>query len=592
MRRLLINTIHSEEKRVAIIEDEKLIALDIVWSDQVQLKGNIYKASITRLEPSLQAAFLDIGSSRNGFLQTNDIHPAYFNVHSNGNSESAEQGQHYRRFVVQDVLKTGQELIVQVVKDERDTKGATLTTNLSIPGRYCVLIIGNQRGGVSRKISDSSQRRQIRQAVQKLRIPSGMGVIVRTAGINKSTLELQKDVDNLLDLWVSIIQKSMEQKSPCPLYKESDIAIRALRDYLTSDIDEVLIDDKEAFDKASDFMSKTAPKFLNRIKHYKENQPLFGKYNIDEQIEEISRPEVQLPSGGSIVITPTEAVVAVDVNSGRSTGQTDVEETAFATNKEAASEIARQLKLRDLGGLVVIDFIDMFNRRHKQIVERIMKEVTKNDKAKIEVGKISKFGLLELSRQRLKSSLLSQSHINCPYCDGRGKIKNTEVVALEALRKIQSTVSTGGINTVKIRMPHAPALFLLNNKKDILCSLEKSTGVQILILADGRIKPDQYELEIDLEKAEETEQRHERVKKTNVHPENDSKYKKTKSADSNAEVTDTSASKPPANPHSPVKEKKTNRRETRFNRQKEQRVSRLKKSPLPEQAQTLSEKKS
>ena len=501
-RRLLINAIHSEEKRVAIIDDERLTDLDIVWSDQVQLKGNIYKAAITRIEPSLQAAFLDIGSSRNGFLQTNDIHSAYFNMGGLNGHHSDHHHDSHRRFAIQHVLKTGQELIVQVVKDERDAKGATLTTNLSIPGRYCVLVIGNQRGGVSRKIVDSSQRKQVRQSLQQLQIPSGMSVIVRTAGINKTAAELQSDVDSLIDIWVSLLQKNTDQKAPCVLYKESDIAIRALRDYLTSDIDEVLIDDQEAYEKAHSFMSKTAPKFLNRIKFYQDSEPLFGKFNVDEQIEEISRPEVQLPSGGSIVITPTEAVVTVDVNSGRSTGQSDVEETAFATNKEAAYEISRQLKLRDLGGLVVIDFIDMFNRRHKQIIERIMKETTKADRAKVEIGKISKFGLLELSRQRLKGSLISHSHTNCPHCDGRGKIKTTEGVALEALRKIQSSVSTGGIDSVKVRMPLAPALFLLNNKKDILSSLEKTNGVQVLILADNRIKPDQYELEIGLEKQE------------------------------------------------------------------------------------------
>ncbi len=502
-RRLLINAIHSEEKRVAICDDNLLTDLDIVWSDQVQLKGNIYKASITRVEPSLQAAFLDIGSSKNGFLQTNDIHPAYWNNLKNNKNDDENDNHYHRRFNVQDVLKTGQELIVQVVKDERDAKGATLTTNLSIPGRYCVLVIGNQRGGVSRKIQDLTQRKQMRQIVQKLHIPAGIGVIIRTAGINKTILELQKDVDNLVDLWVSIIQKSEESKSPYPLYKESDISIRALRDYLTSDIDEVLIDDKDAFDKAYEFMAKTAPKFINRLSHYKDSRPLFGKYNIDEQIEEINSQEVRLQSGGSIVIMPTEAVVTVDVNSGRSTGQSDIEETAFTTNKEAAYEIARQLKLRDLAGLVVVDFIDMFNRRHKQIIERIMKEATKNDRAKIEVGRISKFGLLELSRQRLKTPLISQSHMICPHCDGRGRVKNTEVVALEALRKIQSAISTGGVSVVKVSMPPAPALFLLNNKKDVLSALEKSMNVQILILADGRIKPDKYELKIDFEKTEE-----------------------------------------------------------------------------------------
>ncbi|MCC6933382.1 MAG: Rne/Rng family ribonuclease [Deltaproteobacteria bacterium] len=495
-RKLLINAIHPEETRIAIVENERLIELDVEHAEQVQLKGNIYKSPITRIEPSLQAAFLDIGSSRNGFLQINDIHPAYYE-----NWQPPTSGR-YHRPAIQDVLRAGQELVVQVVKDERELKGATLTTNISIPGRYLVLMIGNQRGGVSRKIIDIKQRKRLRQAVDGLRVPAGMGVIVRTAGINKTTAELQKDIDSLVDTWQQIVEKSLTLNGPIALYQESALAIRTIRDYLTSEIDEILIDEKNVYDQAYNFINKVMPKYINKLSFYEERQPLFSKFLIDSQIETINQPEVVLPSGGSIVINTTEAVVTVDVNSGRSTGQSDVEETAFATNKEAAVEVARQLRLRDLGGLVVIDFIDMNDHRHKQVIERTVKDVVKTDKAKVEVGRISKFGLLELSRQRLKSSLISQSHVTCPHCDGRGRVKTAEVVALEVLIKIQSSVFSGGISSIRVRMSPAPALYLLNNKKQIISDLETNCHVNILVLADGRMKPDQYELELVTERGD------------------------------------------------------------------------------------------
>ncbi len=491
-KRLLINATNLEETRVAIAQDEKLLELDIEWADQVQLKGNIYKASISRIEPSLQAAFLDIGSDRNGFLQINDIHPAYF---KNWPPEKNTGGR-YHRPAIQEALDTNQTLIVQVVKDERDAKGATLTTNLSIPGRYLVLMVGNQRGGVSRKIVDAQQRKRLRQAVSSLRVPPGMGVIVRTAGINRTSIELQKDLNNLLETWNHIVETSFRPEATIALYKESDLAIRAIRDYLTADIDEILIDEQETYQRAVNFVNRVMPNFVPKLKFYKDFQPLFSRYLLDSQIEAANQPEVTLPSGGSIVINSTEAVVAIDVNSGRSTSQSDVEETAYETNKEAAEEIARQLRLRDLGGLVVIDFIDMIDRRHKQVIEKTIKEAVKIDKAKVETGRISKFGLLELSRQRLKSSLVSQSHVLCPHCNGRGKIKTAEVSALEALRKIQSSVAAGGVTGIKARMAPSAALYLLNNKRKTLYKLEESCGVEILVYADGRIKADHYELEL------------------------------------------------------------------------------------------------
>ncbi len=491
-RRMLINAIHPEEWRVIVADDDELIELEVERADQAQLKGNIYKASITRIEPSLQAAFLDIGSNRNGFLQINDIHPTYFRDWPPENSN----GQRLRP-AIQDVLHAGQDLVVQVVKDERDAKGATLTTNLSIPGRYLVLMVGNQRGGVSRKIIDEGQRHKLKQAVSKLRVPSGMGVIVRTAGINKSTSELQRDLDGLLEIWFEVIDQNFETGTPRLLYKETDLALRTIRDYVTNDIEEILIDQREVHERAVQFVQKIMPSFAQRVKFYDQPRPLFSSFHLDAQVEAINQPEVTLPSGGSIVINITEAVVTVDVNSGRSTGQSDVEETAFNTNKEAAHAIAKQLRLRDLGGLVVIDFIDMGDKRHKQIVEKVLKDALKNDKAKIEMGRISKFGLLEMSRQRLKASLVSQSHVVCQHCLGRGRVKTPESAALEALTKIQSAVFAGGIGQVRVRMAPAAALFLLNNKRQTISHLEIDTGISILVYADGRMRPEEYELELD-----------------------------------------------------------------------------------------------
>lgn len=496
-KRMLINALYPEECRIAIADNDRLLELEVERADHTQLKGNIYKAQITRIEPSLQAAFLDIGSNRNGFLQINDIHPSYFNNWPAENSSS-----NYRPSI-QEVLRPGQELVVQVVKDQRAAKGATLTTNLSIPGRFLVLMIGSQKGGVSRKIVDEGQRVKLKQAIRNLSLPAGTGVIVRTAGINKSSGELQRDLEGLLDIWYELLEKSFEQGSPRLLYQESDLAIRTIRDYLTPSIEEILIDEKGCYERTLKFVERSIPNFSSKVKYFDRPQPLFSSFHLDSQIEDTSKPEVILPSGGSIVINITEAIVAIDVNSGRSTGQADVEETAFNTNREAAQAIAQQLRLRDLGGLIVVDFIDMFDRRHKATVERVFKDSVRMDKAKIEMGRISKFGLLELSRQRLKSSLTSQSHTVCPHCDGRGRVKTPESAALEALRKIQSAVFAGGVDEIRVRMAPAAALLLLNNKRQVISQFERECNTTILIYADGRMKPEEYELELKTGKHED-----------------------------------------------------------------------------------------
>ncbi|HMO19101.1 MAG TPA: Rne/Rng family ribonuclease [Oligoflexia bacterium] len=491
-KKMLINAIYPEECRVAVTQKGQLLELEVERHDQVQLKGNIYRAPISRIEPSLQAAFLDIGSSRNGFLQINDINPACF-FEPQRKSNGGRRGHPS----VKDILRQGQELVVQVVKDERAAKGATLTTNLSIPGRYLVLMIGNQRGGVSRKIQDEGQRKRLKASLDALSMPSGMGVIVRTAGINKSTIELQKDLDALLELWFQILEKNLTPgPSPVALYEESSLAIRTIRDYLLPDIEEILIDDKKTFDEVQSFISRTAATFDTKVTYYDKPTPLFSYFHLDSQVDTTNQSEVTLPSGGSIVINTTEAIVAIDVNSGRATGQSDVENTAFETNKEAAIEVARQLRLRDLGGLVVIDFIDMNDKRHKSTVEKVLKDAVRYDKAKVEIGRLSKFGLLEMSRQRLKSALVSHSHESCSHCQGRGKVRSPESVSLEALRKVQTAIYAGGISEVRLQISPVAGLMLLNTKRKDLNLFETETGASIRIYPDGRLRPEEYHIEI------------------------------------------------------------------------------------------------
>ena len=488
-RRMLINAVHPEECRIAIVEDGNLTELEIESNVGRKLKGNIYKAKISRIEPSLQAAFIDIGTQRNGFLQINDIHPSYFR-----SSGSRERGWRPR---IQDVLEPGQELIVQVVKEERELKGATLTTYLSLPGRYLVLMPGSDRGGVSRKISDGEQRRRLRNLSSELEIPSGIGVIIRTAGLDRSQAELSRDLALQLKVWEKIVGDSQAASCPTILYKESDLATRVIRDYFTPEIREVLIDEPSTFNHVREFVDQVMPRYRSRIKLYSDLVPLLSHVNVEEQIETTLKKEVKLPSGGALVIDSLEALVAIDVNSGKATAGENIEETAYRTNLEAADELARQLRLRDLGGLIVIDFIDMMDPRHRAAVERRIRDAVKLDKARIEIGKVSKFGLLEMSRQRLRATLSSQSHHKCPHCEGAGLVKNPELIALEALRKIQAAVVVGHLAVIKVRLSPAPALFLLNNKKTELVDLEKKFNVKIYILADGRLHPDKYEFEME-----------------------------------------------------------------------------------------------
>lgn len=485
---MLINAAHAEECRIAICEGSNLLELEIESNVGKKLKGNIYKARISRIEPSLQAAFIDIGTSRNGFLQINDIHPALFK------GPARERG---GRVNIQDVLSAGQEIVVQVVKEEREMKGATLTTYLSLPGRYVVLMPGSDRGGVSRKINDIEQRKRLKKLAMEFEMPAGIGMIVRTAGLDRSLSELSRDLQLQLKLWERIVSDSQHAKSPTVVYQDSDVATRVVRDYFTPEIREIVIDDQATYQRVKEFVGQVMPRYRSRVKYYDNAHPLFGHFDIERQVQETMSNEVKLRSGGALVIESLEALVAIDVNSGKSTGGGNIEETAHRTNLEAADEIARQLKLRDLGGLIVIDFIDMIDRRHRANVERRIKEALKIDKARIEVGRLSKFGLLEMSRQRLRASLSSQSHVKCQVCHGTGEIRGAELVALEALRKIQAAIVVGQIARVKARLAPQPALFLLNNKKGELVRLEQAFNTQIFILADGRLRQEEYELDME-----------------------------------------------------------------------------------------------
>lgn len=486
-QRMIINAVHPEECRIAIVEGSALAELELESNVGKKAKGNVYRGRISRIEPSLQAAFVDIGTSRNGFLQINDVHPSCF---KNNPPRSG-------KVRIQDVLEPGQELVVQVVKEERDMKGATLTTYLSLPGRYLVIMPGSDRGGISRKISDSDQRVRLRRLSRELEVPAGIGMIIRTAGLDRSQSELSRDLSLQLKLWESILAANQNAPAPSLLYKDNDLATRVIRDYFTPDVREIIIDDEETYQTVKEFVGQVMPRYRSRVRLYDGEQPIFTHHGIDQQVQDTLAREVKLKSGGSIVIEQLEALVAIDVNSGKATDTSNIEDTAYKTNLEAADEVARQLRLRDLGGLIVIDFIDMIDKRHRAAVERRLQDAVANDKARIELGRLSKFGLLEMSRQRLRASLTSHAHIRCEHCHGTGDIKNPELVALEALRKIQAAVVVGHVAKVKARLPSVPAFFLLNNKRGFIADLEKEHGVQVLILPDGRLRPDEYEFEME-----------------------------------------------------------------------------------------------
>jgi ribonuclease E len=485
MKRMLINAAHQEELRVALVDGQKLYDLDIEASSRTQKKSNIYKGRITRLEPSLEAAFVDFGAERHGFLPLKEISKKYF-VNSSNKSDG--------RINIKEVLKEGQEIIVQVDKEERGNKGAALTTFISLAGRYLVLMPNNPRaGGISRRI-EGDDRTQLRSAMDGLTIPNQMGVIVRTAGVGRSTEELQWDLDYLLQFWDAISTAAENRKAPFLIYQESNLIIRAIRDYLRQDIGEVLVDNPTVYEDVLNFVQSVMPAYENKIKLYNDPVPLLSRYQIEAQIETAFQREVKLPSGGSIVIDPTEALVSIDINSSRSTKGSDIEETAFQTNLEAADEIARQLRLRDMGGLVVIDFIDMTPVKNQREVENRMKKALELDRARVQVGKISRFGLLEMSRQRLRPSLAETRSEVCPRCSGQGTIRGVDSMALSIMRLIYEEASKDKTAQIRAILPVPVASFLLNEKRGQITKIEKTLKVSVLIVPNQHMETPNYEV--------------------------------------------------------------------------------------------------
>ena len=475
MKRLLINATQAEELRVALVDGQRLYDLDIETPALEQKKANIYAGKVTRVEPSLEAAFVEYGADRHGFLPFKEISRSYFDP--KGVKEGARPG-------IKDVIREGQELLVQVEKEERGNKGAALTTFISLAGRYLVLMPNNPRaGGVSRRI-EGDDRQEIRQIMNSLDIPEGMGLIVRTAGVGRSQEELQWDLDYLLQLWDAIAKATEESKAPLLIYQESDVIIRALRDYLRPDIGEVLIDSTETYEKAQDFVQQVMPHNRHRLKLYQDTTPLFSRFQIETQIETAFEREVRLPSGGAIVVDHTEALVSIDINSARATRGADIEETALNTNLEAADEIARQLRLRDVGGLIVIDFIDMGSGRNQREVENRLRDALKVDRARVQLGRISRFGLLEMSRQRLRPSLGEASQVVCPRCSGRGGIRNVQSLGLAVLRIIEEEAMKDRTGRVVAELPVKVATFLLNEKRGAVNSIESRHGVSVFLLAN------------------------------------------------------------------------------------------------------------
>lgn len=525
-KKMLIDATHPEETRVVVIENGRLEELDVDTSTKKQIKGNIYLAKVVRVEPSLQAAFVDYGGNKHGFLAFGEIHPDYYQIPvadrealkemmtshdeaDNGadptnsddktpdksdvevvsESETEEPTRHrpsfFKKYRIQEVIRQGQVMLVQVVKEERGNKGAALTTYLSLAGRYSVLMPNNGKGGgVSRKITNAKDRKSLRTIVDKLPIPQGMSVIIRTAGQGKTKTEIKRDYDYLIKTWMRIREKTLESLAPTLIHEEGDIIKRSLRDVFTPDIEEIWVEGETTYKTVRDFMKMLMPGQTKKIKQYKGAESLFLHYQIENQLEAIHSNIVQLRSGGYLVIDQTEALVAVDVNSGRATREHDIEETALRTNLETCDELARQLKLRDLAGLIVIDFIDMDDPKNNAAVERRLKEALKKDRARIQVGKMSGFGLMEMSRQRLHSSFLESSYKSCCCCGGKGLVRSIESCAMHALHLLEEAGLKNTGSTILISLPLETATYVLNNKRDNICALEKKFDFKIQVLVD------------------------------------------------------------------------------------------------------------
>ncbi|MBK8957478.1 MAG: Rne/Rng family ribonuclease [Proteobacteria bacterium] len=489
MKRMLVNATQPEELRVALVDGQQLYDLDIEATGREQKKSNIYKAKIIRIEPSLEAAFVDYGAQRHGFLPLKEISRSYFKDKGKGT------GGNGGRVNIKDVLSEGQELVVQVEKEERGNKGAALTTFISLAGRYLVAMPNNPRaGGVSRQI-EGDDRDEAREAMSGLEIPENMGLILRTAGVGKSTEELQWDLDYLMQLWKAIDEAAESRKAPFLIFQDRNVIIRAVRDYLRNDIAEILVDDRKLYEQAQEFMQQVMPQNLNKLKLYEDSVPLFTRYQIEGQIETAFARSVRLPSGGSIVIEPTEALITIDINSSKATQGGDIEETATRTNLEAAQEIGRQMRLRDLGGLIVIDFIDMQSAKNQRAVENTLRDAVAADRARVQIGRISRFGLLEMSRQRLRPSLTEFSHGVCPRCDGVGTIRSVKSTALGVLRLIEEEAMKDSTAKVTAQVPVDVATFLLNEKRQDVTGIEARQEVQILLIPNQNLETPHFEIQ-------------------------------------------------------------------------------------------------
>jgi len=483
MKRMLINATQAEELRVAIVDGQTLYDIDIEQPSKEQKKSNIYKGRITRLEPSLEAAFVEYGGERHGFLPLKEISRDYF-----------QAGVDPNKATIRELLREGQEVVVQVDKDERGNKGAALTTFISLAGRYMVLMPNSPTaGGVSRRI-EGDDRAALKEAMDKLAIPDDMGVIIRTAGVGRDAEELQWDLDYLLSVWKAIAEAALTKPAPFLIYQESRLIIRALRDYMRADIGEILVDTPEMYAEAHEFVQQVMPHNLRKLKHYTDDTPLFNRFQIESQIENAYERNVRLPSGGALVIDQTEALTAIDVNSARATKGGDIEETAFNTNLEAAEEVARQMRLRDLGGLVVIDFIDMSSNRHQRDVENKLQNALKFDRARVQLGRISKFGLLEMSRQRLRPSLGESSQLICPRCEGHGRMRSIESLSLSILRVAEEHAMKENTGQVLVQVPVEIGNYLLNEKRRALSEIEQRHDAPIVIVADDQLETPHYEV--------------------------------------------------------------------------------------------------
>ncbi len=489
-KKMLINVMHPEETRVAIVHDGRLMELNIEISGKEQIKGNIYKGVVLRVEPGLQAAFVDIGRAKPGFLQIGELHPDYWEWREDLPEELRKR--HPR---IQEVLHRGQELLVQVEKDERDNKGSALTTYISLPGRYMVMMPGSDSTGISRKVEQEGARKRLKEIVAEMDIPEGTGYIMRTEAVGRTPEELRKDFSNLTELYESIKQKASKIKGAGEIYRDSGLIIRTIRDYFSDDIDEVLVDSKDAYREAKEFFRDTMPDCEKRVKLHKEKRPIFSRFQLEEQIDQIYEKRVALPSGGSLIIEPTEALVSIDVNSGKSSGERGIEDTAFKANMEAAEEVARQLRLRDLGGLIVIDFIDMRENKHNSEVEKTLKNALKMDKARVNVGRISQFGIMEMSRQRIAKTLNDAIHLECPHCEGRGKVKSVEAMAVSFLRKVHAAAAKGTVAEVRGGLPLEVAYYLLNRKKRELTQIENDYEIEVTVKGKTSFLLNQLELE-------------------------------------------------------------------------------------------------